>query len=253
MESYPAVVAQIANDYSARVKARLQQVPAREREEFLREIESHIYEAYQRESGEDPVCRILSVLRKLGEPQDLVADRLPEAIVRSGTARRQPMHLIAGVLIALFGLPLGFGGVGALIGVLASLLGLLVAYYATAGAMLVAGAMCLSLGALRIYQPAIWDRLVAAGVIHFDDQALDFLESFPTPIEGFLFIATAVLLIGAGLGMLWLGRYLVRGMRFLFAMIFDWARRAAESVRRWLSEPRQGRPAPLGDTAGLRA
>src|ERR1035441_5302646 len=44
MNNYPEVVAKIAHDYLERVKSQLQLVPVRERIEFLREIESHIYE-----------------------------------------------------------------------------------------------------------------------------------------------------------------------------------------------------------------
>lgn len=249
MENYPAAVAQIAGDYLERAKAHLKQVPLREREEFLREIESHIYEAYQREPGEDAVPRILAVLRKLGEPQDLVADRLPESIVRSGTRRKLPVQVLAGIVIALFGIPLGVGGVGAVVGVLGAMLGLLAAYYAATVAMLLSGTLFLALGLLRIYQPVLWDRLVANGIIQMDEQGAELVERILPGAEGFLLLAAAALLIGLALGMLWLGRYLVRGLRLLFAMVFDGARRAAEGFRKWANAPRTAEryaPARMG-------
>ena len=58
MNNYPEVVPKIANDYLERVKSQLRLVPVRERDEFLREIESHLYEAYQQTPGEDDVARI---------------------------------------------------------------------------------------------------------------------------------------------------------------------------------------------------
>ena len=114
MNNYPEVVAKIAHDYLERVKAQLQLVPVRERIEFLREIESHIYEAYQQTPGEDDVARILAVLRNLGEPAEVVSDRLPGTMVRAGTKRNVPLFVVGGILIALFGIPLGFGGLGVL-------------------------------------------------------------------------------------------------------------------------------------------
>src|ERR1035441_2891775 len=85
MNNYPEVVAKIVSDYLERVKSQLRLVPAHEQGEFLREIESHLYEAYQQTPGEDDVARILAVLRKFGEPAEVVSDRLPGAMVRSGT------------------------------------------------------------------------------------------------------------------------------------------------------------------------
>ena len=80
----------------------------------MREIQSHVYEAYQQMPGEDDVARIFAVLRNLGEPGEVVADRLPGAMVRSGTRRNLPLYVAGGILIALFGIPLGFGGFGVL-------------------------------------------------------------------------------------------------------------------------------------------
>jgi hypothetical protein len=74
------------------VKAQLASVPAREEDEFLREIQSHVYEAYQQTSGENDVARILAVLRNLGEPVEVVADRRPDSILLSGSRRNMPLY-----------------------------------------------------------------------------------------------------------------------------------------------------------------
>src|SRR5271167_172680 len=103
MSNYPDVVAKIVSDYLERVKSQLRLVPVREQSEFLREIESHVYEAYQQTPGEDDVARILAVLRNLGEPAQVVSDRLPGAMLRSGAKRKIPLYIIGGILIALFG------------------------------------------------------------------------------------------------------------------------------------------------------
>ncbi len=155
MNNYPEVVAKIVNDYLERVKSQLRLVPAHEQGEFLREIESHLYEAYQQTPGEDDVARILAVLRNFGEPAEVVSDRLPGAMVRSGTKRNLPLYVVGGIFIALFGLPLGSAGVGVLVGLLAALAGILVAYYAVAGSFLLVGAVTMLLGLTRLILPAV--------------------------------------------------------------------------------------------------
>jgi hypothetical protein len=57
-----------------------------------------------------------------------------------------------------------------------------------------------------------------------------------------LIILFASLFAGAGLGMLWVGKYMLRGLRFLFSLTFDWMRRFAQGVRRKLR--RTDREAP---------
>ena len=124
MSGYPEPVAAIANDYFERVKAQLAPVPALEQDEFLREIQSHVYEAYQQTLGENDVARILTVLRNLGEPAEVVADRLPGTLLRSGSRRNVPLYILGGLFLALFGIPIGAGGLGVIAGLLGALAGL---------------------------------------------------------------------------------------------------------------------------------
>src|SRR5215471_3080880 len=157
MNSYPDVVAKIVDDYLDRLKLQLRRIPAREQDELLKEIQSHIFEAYRPSTDQDETERILAVLRKLGEPGEVVSDRLPETMVRSGIRQILPLHVVGGILIALFGVPLGFGGAAVLVGVLTTLVGAALAYFAAAtGVLLASGALGL-LGLVRIYQPALWD------------------------------------------------------------------------------------------------
>ena len=242
MSSYPDAVAKIAADYLERVKSQLRLVPPHEQGEFLREIESHLYEAYQQTPGDDDVARILAVLRNLGEPAEVVADRLPGSMVRSGTKRNLPLFVVGGIFIALFGLPLGSAGVGVLVGLLAALAGILVAYYAVAGSFLLVGAVTMLLGLTRIILPQLFDRLVALGYIQLGGPVGEFLDHFSPGYQGILIILFASLFAAAGLGMLWVGKYMLRGLRFLFSLSFDWMRRFAQGMRRKLR--RDNREAP---------
>jgi uncharacterized membrane protein len=241
MYDYPEVVAKIAGDYVARVRSHLRIVPALEREEFLQEIQSHLYEAYQQTPGTDDVERILTVLRKFGEPAEVVADRLPEAMVRTGTKRNLPLRIVGGILIALFGIPLGFGGVAVLAGVLVMLVGVVVTYFAAAGTAFLAGSLILLAGLARTYQPDLWDKLVALGYLQVNvpDEMFNQLSSSE---QGLLMILFGSALVAGGLAVLWLGKYLLRGLRFLFALMFDQIRRLAQSARRRLGQ--RGRTGP---------
>jgi uncharacterized membrane protein len=252
MNNYPDVVAKIADDYLARVNAQLGVVPNAERAEFVREIESHIYEAYQNTpgggtSGGDDVTRILTVLRNLGEPADVVADRLSESIVRKGAKRSLPVYIVIGILIALFGIPLGLGGVGVVFGILLALAGVVIAYYAATGAVLLAAAAFLALGLTRIYEPVLWGHLTVGGYVRFDGPLDELMSQLSPPGQGFLLVLIAVVFAAAGVGMLWVGKHLLRGLRFLSSLVFDWFRRRAQDFRQRAKNRReaQARPAPV--------
>jgi hypothetical protein len=54
-----------------------------------------------------------------------------------------------------------------------------------------------------------------------------------TPLgQRVLMIVLAGVFVVCGLAMLWLGKYLTRGLRILFALIFQWIRKLAIRVRR---------------------
>jgi uncharacterized membrane protein len=234
MHKYPEVVTKIANDYLERVKSQLRSAPARERDEFLKELQSHLYEAYQQMAGEDDVGRILAVLRNLGEPAEVVSDRLPGAMMRSGMKRSLPLYVAGGILIAMFGIPLGFGGVGVVLGLLFALAGMVLAYYATAGSILLAGAVSMLLGLTRIFLPHIWENLVTLGFIQINGPPAELLDHLSPSEQGLIMLLFASVFVASGLGMLRLGRYVLRGLHFLFSLALDWTRRLAQSVRRRL-------------------
>lgn len=233
MNDYPDAVAKIANDYLERLKSQLRQVPAREQNEFLLEIQSHLYEAYNQTAGSDDVARILAVLRNLGEPAEVVADRLPTTMVRSGTRRNLPLYVLAGITIALFGIPLGFGGVGVLVGLLIALAGIVFAFYVLTGSFLLAGAVFLSMGLIRVILPELWDKLIMLGFIQINGPAEFFNHLSPTG-QAFFMLVFASAFLATGLSLLRLGKYLLRGLRFLASLILDGARAFAQTVRRKL-------------------
>ena len=102
MSDYPPEVAAIVDDYLARMEEHVEGVPVSEREDFVQEIRSHLYEAFQREPGDDDdLNKIRAVLRHFGDPAEVVYDRLPQSMVRSGRARL-PLALGIGIGVGGF-------------------------------------------------------------------------------------------------------------------------------------------------------
>lgn len=251
MNEYPGVVSTVVEDYIQRMRLRLNSVPSREREDFVREIQSHIYEAYQQEPGDDLVVRILTVLRKLGEPAEVVADRLPNAIVRSGSRRRSPLHIAGAILLGVFGVPLGFAGVAVMLGVFGALAGVVIAYYAAASSVILAGAIFALMGLIRSYQPELWNLLVSHGVIRLDGPPGEIFDALSPASQGTALILLACIFVAFGVTMFWLGRFLIRGMRFLMRLGFDQIRHVTGKARQKIRRPSV--PASQSENIPLRA
>jgi hypothetical protein len=66
--------------------------------------------------------------------------------------------------------------------------------------------------------------------------------------QAFLMIVVASVFVASGLGLLRLGKYLLRGLRFLLSLSFEWTRASAQSVRRRLRRDRRER-VPVGQVS----
>jgi hypothetical protein len=185
------------------------------------------------------VQRILAVLRNFGEPSEVVSDRLPGAMMQSGKGRNLPLYIVGGILIALFGIPLGFGGLGVLLGMFAALAGIMLAYYAFTGSILLVGTIFMLLGAIRIALPELWERHI---FLQIDGQAAEFLDRLSPSDQGLLLLVFASVFIASGIGLLRLGKRLLRGLQFLFNLILDWTRRSAQSLRRKFGQDKASGP-----------
>jgi uncharacterized membrane protein len=216
-------VAQIVDNYLERLKKGLRGIPARDQDELVKEINSHIYESFRSETSGDEVSRILRVLDKLGEPAAVISARMPEAMMTLGKKRRLPFLILAGLLIAFFGVPLGLGGLSAAIGLIIGLLALVVSFYAVAFSLILTGWLSAVFMIVRIFSPGFLDRWI------------DIYPLVPDPtFNTVIYIVGALLIAAVGFGLLWLGSRLMRGMRFVFRLLFgkirNWRRRAPASA-----------------------
>jgi uncharacterized membrane protein len=203
-------VAQIVDNYLDRFKKGLRGIPAKDQDELVKEINSHIYESFRNDPTPDDVARILKVLDKLGEPAAVISARMPEAMVTLGKKRKLPFLILAGLLIAFFGVPLGLSGLSAAVGIIIGILAVVLAFYIVAFSLILTG----WLGAVVLII-----RLVVPG---FLDPWMDIypLVSDPT-FNLIIYILGALLISALGFGMLWLGSRMMRGIRFVFRLLFN--------------------------------
>jgi uncharacterized membrane protein len=201
-------VAQIVDNYLERLKKGLKGISAKDQDELVREINSHIYESFRNDPTPDEVARILKVLDKLGEPSAVISARMPEAMVTLGKKRKLPFLILAGVLIAFFGVPLGLGGLSAAIGLIIGVLALVVSFYIVAISMILVGWLSAVALIIRLFSPAFLDPWM-----HIYPLVTD-----PT-FNLIIYILGALLISALGFGMLWLGSRMMRGVRFVFRFL----------------------------------
>jgi uncharacterized membrane protein len=217
-------VAQIVDNYLERFKKGLKGIPAKDQDELVKEINSHIYESFRNDPTADEVARILKVLDKLGEPAAVISARMPEAMVTLGKKRKLPFLILAGVLIAFFGVPLGLGGLVVAIGLIISVLALIVSFYIMAFSLILAGWLSAVVMVVRIFSPGFLDPWISMYPLVSD-------PTFNTVI----YIVGALLMAALGFGMLWLGSRMMRGFRFVFRLLFNkvknWRKRAPVPVQ----------------------
>ncbi len=213
-------VKQIIQNYLNRLKRHLKGLPENEREEVLKEIHSHIYESYVSDPTESEVERIFNVLDRLGEPAEVASSRMSDAIVTMGKKKKLPLLILSGLLIGLIGVPLGFGGAAVLFGLLASVFVLILSFYILAFGLVFTGWIGIFVSIARLINP------------YFLDPYIQMYPLLPDPVANAIIYILASLLIAAlGVGMLLLGRYIMRGFRFLVHVTFEkirgmWRRRS---------------------------
>ncbi len=207
---FSETVDKIVENYLNRFNLRLKSFPEQDRGELVKEIHSHIYESFKNDPTENEVERIFNVLDKLGEPDDVIASRMPDAMVSMGKKKKRPLYILAGVFIALFGLPLGLGGVAVLFGFVITLLALIFSYYVTAFSLVLAGWLGAIISVIKIINP------------YFLDSYIEWtpLVSDPT-LNGIITLFVSLITAAMGILLFWFGRYIMRGFKFLVSLPFE--------------------------------
>lgn len=209
---YPEHVQKIVNDYLERLKEHLKGMPEQDQVESVREIESHIYESYNNEKAENELDRILNVLRKLGEPSKVFSEKMPDKVVKMGKARHMPLYILSGVLIGLVGIPIGITGIGVLFSILGAVVALIAAYFLTAIGLIISGFFGMVVSIIRLADPVFLDQFLDKWNI-----VLMHPLYFSSPVaEGIAGLFISMLVGAVGVLMLIFGKYIFRGIRFLY-------------------------------------
>lgn len=206
---FSGAVAQIVDNYLAKLAKGLKGFPAKDREELVREIHSHIYESFRNDPTENEVERILKVLDKLGEPADVISSRMPDSMVKMGKKKKLPFYILAGALIAFFGVPLGMSGLGLAVALILGVLSLILAFYVVAFGLILSGWLGALVMIIRIFSPGFLEPWVEYYPLVADPS-----------LNTIIYIAGCFLIAGLGFGMLWLGIRMMRGVRFVFRFLF---------------------------------
>jgi len=185
--------------------------------------------------------RLLRVLRRLGEPADVISERMSPAMIQMGRKKGLPFYIVSGALIAFIGLPLGLGAAGILIGVLATIFAVLVAYFSVALSFLVSGVVGMIVSVVVLADPAIPERINEAfggrEVIHL---GFGSLLNLPPQTDAALTFVVCAILAGIGALMIWGGRYLLRGTGYLLKVSWQKLREAFGKGRRGDKAARSG-------------
>lgn len=209
----PPAAEKIVADYLEKLRGQLKGMNEKDQQEILAEIRSHIYESFSGDGEGDEIDRALRALKRLGEPADVVASRVGTSVTQMGKKKKSLLYILAGLLIVLFAAPLGMGGLGFLIGLLAALAALLVTYFAAAVVFVVSGFVCALVGLVAIISPDIFleiNRWAGEAVFQFGP-----FQNHPQ-VAGILTLIFSLMLAALGLLMLWSGKHVWRGLRFVF-------------------------------------
>ncbi len=201
-------VAQIVDNYLAKLGKGLTGFPSKDREELVKEIHSHIYESFRNDPTENEVERILKVLDKLGDPADVISSRMPSSMVTMGKKKKLPFYILAGALIAFFGVPLGLGGLGVAVGIIFAVLSLVLAFYIVAFSLILSGWLGALVTIIRLFSPGFLEPWVEYYPLVSDPS-----------LNTIIYIAGCFLIAGLGFGLLWLGTRMMRGVRFVFRLL----------------------------------
>jgi uncharacterized membrane protein len=194
----------IVEHYLECLRRHLAGLPRRDREDLLLEIRSHIHEAFLNDTSGSEIERILRILDRLGEPSQVLAHRVGPGLIRSGVLRKLPFYVGAGVLLIFIGLPLGLTGTSVLLFVTMALVFVVLAYYATAVALVAAGILGLITTLLKLAVPGFLVEM--SDVWGMRAPNLDNLTGR---------LLFSLLLAALGAVLLWVGRHGLRGLRFL--------------------------------------
>ena len=132
------------------------------------------------------------------------------------------MSVLGGIVVGMFGLPLGFRWCGNSVGRARRPPGTGGCIFRDSDPLLVTGVAGMGLGLIRMLNPDFWDY----------GRIGQFLDLLSPATQGGLLVFLFMAVAAAGLGMLWLSKRLLKGLRFLFDLMLDRAKALFRRRRR---------------------
>lgn len=217
-------VEKIVQDYLNQIGSCLKDLPKQEKEELIRELYSHIYEAYDSDPTEDEIERISNVFEKMGEPTEVFSTKIPSALKKISKQRKFPLFYLSALLIAILAFPLGLSGTVLLLCIAIFVPILVFVYYLLASVFLVTGPLFAIASVIQIVDPNYLSEYI---------KMFDMISN--RRVGGIVGLISSILLIAIGLGLFRLGRRIFRGIRFLIKL-FTQRIQERRDRRRFVSE-----------------
>lgn len=210
MDNNTSAVEKVVNDFLIRVKDRIGPDATGDKERFMTDLKGRIEALYNEEQTGDEIDRILNVIRKIGEPEQVAASfRKPEGKSEQTTSR-SPLFWVLMIFLGLvFGLPVAMGALGALIGLCAGLIGILVGYVAVGVGLTFGGLATLVVSFLVLFAP---DALIAINAF-FDMEMVHYgMFNFSPFIGGIIGMVAGGVMTGIGGLILFSTRYIFKAV-----------------------------------------
>lgn len=83
----------IYENYIRRIKKTIRPLPLQDQNEVIMEFNSHIFEALQHKDQKNEIDRLLDVLEKLGEPEEVLQPLVADKKMEQATKTFNPIHI----------------------------------------------------------------------------------------------------------------------------------------------------------------
>lgn len=89
----------IYDNYIRRIKKTIRPLPLQDQNEVIMEFNSHIYEALQHKDQKNEIDRLLDVIDKLGEPEEVLRPLVAEKKMEQATRTFNPVHIFKALIL----------------------------------------------------------------------------------------------------------------------------------------------------------
>lgn len=89
----------IYDNYIKRIKRTIRPLPLQDQNEVMMEFNSHIYEALQHQNQKKEINRLLDVIEKLGEPEEVLKPLVADKTMDQATKTFNPVHIFKALML----------------------------------------------------------------------------------------------------------------------------------------------------------